>query len=141
MLIFWKYLVFKKLLCRLYIEIIEQQDIKFKYLSILFNFLTKNDIHSFKLIKYIEQYNSRLLKTEKDESANKLTVSTLIAYNDKMSTSVTKPTNMMNLKCSKYLCLRVCNVDDAKVIDCWICTESNLICQFEPNKYRTKTGQ
>jgi hypothetical protein len=104
-------------------------------------FLTKNDIHSFKLIKYIEQYNSRSLKTEKDESVNKLTASTLIAYNGKMSTIVTKPTNMTNLKCSEYPCLRVCNVDDAKVIDCWICTESNLICQLEPNKHRTKTGQ
>jgi hypothetical protein len=79
--------------------------------------LTKNDIHSFKLIEYIEQYNSRSLKTEKDETANKLTASTLIAYNGKMPTNVTKPTNMTNLKCSEYLCLRVCNVDGAKVID------------------------
>ncbi|KAK2393261.1 hypothetical protein QL285_055227 [Trifolium repens] len=40
-----------------------------------------------------------------------------IAYNGKMPTNVTKPTNMTNLKCSEYLCLRVCNVDGAKVID------------------------
>jgi hypothetical protein len=104
-------------------------------------FIIKNDIHSFKLIKYFEQYNLRSLKIENDESANKLIASTLIAYNGKMSTSVTKPTNMTNLKCSEYICLRVCNIDDAKVIDCWIYIESNLICQFKPNKYDTKTGQ
>ena len=40
-----------------------------------------------------------------------------------------------------YLCLRICNVDDAKVIVIdRICTCSKLIFQPESNKQRTKTG-
>ena len=41
----------------------------------------------------------------------------------------------------KYSCLRICNVDDAKVIIIYrICTCSKLIFQPESNKHRTKTG-
>jgi hypothetical protein len=61
-----------------------------------------------------------LLKIKKDESANKFTTLMLIAYNDKVSTNMTK------LKCSKYWCIQVYNVYDTKYID-WICTESNII--------------
>jgi len=54
------------------------------------------------------------------------------------------PTNMTNmtiLKSLEYLCLRICNVDDAKVIVIdRICTCSKLIFQPESNKHRTKTG-
>jgi len=51
------------------------------------------------------------------------------------------PTNMTISMSSKYSCLRICNVDDAKVtvID-RICTYSKLIFQSESNKHRTKTG-
>ena len=39
-----------------------------------------------------------------------------------------------------YLCLRICNVDDAKVIVIdRTCTCSKLIFQLESNKHRTKT--
>ncbi|AES89173.2 cysteine protease, putative [Medicago truncatula] len=41
----------------------------------------------------------------------------------------------------KYSCLRICNVDDAKVIVIdRICTCSKLIFQPESNKHDTKTG-
>ena len=41
----------------------------------------------------------------------------------------------------EYSCLRICNVDDAKVIVIdQICTCSKLIFQPESNKHRTKTG-
>ena len=41
----------------------------------------------------------------------------------------------------KYSCLRICNVDDAKVIVIdRICTCLKLIFQPESNKHRTKTG-
>ncbi|KEH36997.1 cysteine protease, putative [Medicago truncatula] len=41
----------------------------------------------------------------------------------------------------EYSCLRICNVDDAKIIVIdWICTCSKLIFQPESNKHRTKTG-
>ena len=41
----------------------------------------------------------------------------------------------------KYSCLRICNVDDAKVIVIdRIYTCSKLIFQPESNKHRTKTG-
>ena len=54
------------------------------------------------------------------------------------------PTNMTNMtifKSLEYSCLRVCNVDDAKVIVIdRICTCSKLIFQPESNKHRTKTG-
>jgi len=54
------------------------------------------------------------------------------------------PTNMTNitiLKSPEYSCLRICNIDDAKVIVIdWICTYSKLIFQPESNKHRTKTG-
>ena len=50
-------------------------------------------------------------------------------------------TNMSILKSLKYSCLRICNVDDAKVIVIdRICTCSKLIYQPESNKHRTKTG-
>jgi len=49
------------------------------------------------------------------------------------------PTNMTIPKSSKYSCLRICNVDNAKIIN-WICTCSELIFQPESNKHRTKTG-
>jgi len=45
---------------------------------------------------------------------------------------------MTIFKSPEYPCLRICNVDDAKVID-WICTGSKLIWQSEPNKYLNKT--
>ncbi|KEH18948.1 cysteine protease, putative [Medicago truncatula] len=42
---------------------------------------------------------------------------------------------------SKYPCLRICNVDDAKVIVIdRICTCSKLIFQPKSNKHRIKTG-
>jgi len=54
------------------------------------------------------------------------------------------PTNMTNMtifKSLEYSCLRICNVDDAKVIVIdRICTCSKLIFQPESNKHRTKTG-
>jgi len=52
------------------------------------------------------------------------------------------PTNMTNiLKSPEYSCLRICNVDDAKVIVTdRICTCSKLIFQPESNQHRTKTG-
>ena len=54
------------------------------------------------------------------------------------------PTNMTNmtiLKSPEYSCLRICNVDDAKVIVIdRICTCSKIIFQPESNKHRTKTG-
>ncbi|RHN49789.1 hypothetical protein MtrunA17_Chr6g0450361 [Medicago truncatula] len=54
------------------------------------------------------------------------------------------PTNMTNMiifKSPEYSCLRICNVDDAKVIVIdQICTCSKLIFQPESNKHRTKTG-
>ncbi|AES64935.1 cysteine protease, putative [Medicago truncatula] len=41
----------------------------------------------------------------------------------------------------KYSCLRICSVDDAKVIVIdLICTCSKLIFQPKSNKHRTKTG-
>jgi len=54
------------------------------------------------------------------------------------------PTNMTNMtifKSMEYSCIRICNIDDAKVIVIdWICTCSKLIFQPESNKHRTKTG-
>ena len=47
---------------------------------------------------------------------------------------------MTILKSLKYSCLRICNVDDAKVID-QICTCSKLVFQLESNRHRTKTGK
>jgi len=41
---------------------------------------------------------------------------------------------MTIFKSLEYSSLRICNVDDDKVID-WICSEPKLISQFEPNKY------
>ena len=38
----------------------------------------------------------------------------------------------------EYPCLRICTIEDAKVID-WICTGSKLIWQSETNKYLNKT--
>jgi len=35
------------------------------------------------------------------------------------------PTKMTIFKSAEYSCLRICNVDDAKVID-WICTWSKI---------------
>ena len=61
----------------------------------------------------------------------------LIAQNDK----VHMPTNMtiyIYIYIYIYSSLRICNVDDAKVID-RICTCSKLIFQPESNKHRTKT--
>ena len=46
---------------------------------------------------------------------------------------------MTIFKSPKYLCLQICNVDDAKVID-RICTCSKLIFQPESNKHCTKAG-
>jgi hypothetical protein len=76
----------------------------------------KNDIHSFKLIEYI-RYNHifNFAKNVMDESANKLTVSKLIAYNGKMPTT----NNMIKLKPPEYPCFRICNID-VQIID-WIC--------------------
>jgi len=52
-------------------------------------------------------------------------------------------TNMTIFKSPECSCLRICNVDDAKVIVIVIdriCTCSKLIFQPESNKHRTKTG-
>jgi len=51
------------------------------------------------------------------------------------------PTNMTIFMSPEYSCLRICNIDDAKVtvID-RICTCSKLIFQPESNKLCTKTG-
>jgi len=50
-------------------------------------------------------------------------------------------TNMTIFKSLEYSCLRICNVDDAKVIVIdQICTCSKLIFQLESNKHRTMTG-
>jgi hypothetical protein len=53
------------------------------------------------------------------------------------------PTNMTNMnifKSPEYSCLRICNIDDSKVIVIdRICTCSKLIFQPESNKHRTKT--
>ncbi|AES94752.1 cysteine protease, putative [Medicago truncatula] len=49
-------------------------------------------------------------------------------------------TNMIIFKSPEYSCLRICNVDDAKVIVIdRICICSKLIFQLESNKHRTKT--
>ena len=49
------------------------------------------------------------------------------------------PTNMTIFMSPEYSCLRICNVDDAKVIVIdRICTCSKLIFQPESNKHRTK---
>jgi len=54
---------------------------------------------------------------------------------------LTNMTNMTILKYLEYSCLRICNVDGAKVIVIdRICTFSKLIFQPESNKHRTKTG-
>jgi len=49
------------------------------------------------------------------------------------------PTNMSIFKSLEYSCLKICNVDDVKVID-WICTCLKLIFQPESIKHRTQTG-
>ncbi|AES74571.1 hypothetical protein MTR_6g008520 [Medicago truncatula] len=50
-------------------------------------------------------------------------------------------TNMTIFKYLEYSCLRICNVDNAKVIVIdRICTCSKLIFQPESNKHCTKTG-
>jgi len=67
---------------------------------------------------------------------NKLTTSMLIAQNGK----ALMPTNIIILKSPEYSCIRICNVDDAKVIVIdRICTCSKLIFQSESNKQRIKT--
>ena len=49
-------------------------------------------------------------------------------------------TNMTILKSPEYVYLRICNVDNVKVIVIdRICTCSKLIFQPESNKHRTKT--
>jgi len=54
-----------------------------------------------------------------------------------MPTNMTDTTIFMS---PEYLCLRICNVGDAKVIVIdRICTCSKLIFQPESNKHRTKT--
>jgi len=49
-------------------------------------FLTKKLVDR----KYIEHYKFKIARIEYDESSNKLTTFRLIAYNDKMSTIMTK---------------------------------------------------
>jgi len=53
------------------------------------------------------------------------------------------PTNMTNMiifMSPEYSCIRICNVDDAKIIVIdRICTYSKLIFQPEANKHHTKT--
>jgi len=67
--------------------------------------LTKrNNIHSFKLIEYID--TMKIAKNKKDEYVNKLTSSMLIAQNGK----VLKLTHMTIFKSQEYSCLRICNV-------------------------------
>jgi len=50
------------------------------------------------------------------------------------------PTNMTIFKSLEYSCLRICNVDNVKVID-WICISSKLIFQPELNRHRTIDGK
>jgi len=45
----------------------------------LFVFTNINDIHSFKLIEYMDKYKFKVVKNKKDKYANKLTTSMLIA--------------------------------------------------------------
>jgi len=53
----------------------------------------------------------------------------------------TNMTNMIIIKSPEYSCLRICNVDDAKIIVIdRICTCSKLIFQPKSNKHHTKTG-
>ena len=102
---------------------------------IVFLFLQKqNNIHSFKLIEYI-RYNNiiNIAKNVKDETANKLTASKLIAYNGKMPTN-----NMIKSKSPEYPCFQICNID-VQIID-WICnwlTEADL--SIGTNKHRNTT--
>jgi hypothetical protein len=53
-------------------------------------FYNLNNIHLFKLKKYIDYYKFKIAKTEKDESTNSFAVPRLITYNG--NTKV--PTNM-----------------------------------------------
>ena len=54
---------------------------------------------------------------------------------------LTNMNNMTIFKSPEYSCLRICNVDDTKVIVIdGICTCSKLIFQYESNKHRTKAG-
>jgi hypothetical protein len=64
-------------------------------------------------IKYNHIFN--FAKNVRDESANKLIVSELIAYKSIMSTT----NNMIKLKSSEYSCFRICNVD-AQIIDQYV---------------------
>jgi len=63
----------------------------------------QNDIQLFKLIEYIV---ITIAKNVKDEFADKLTTSNLIAYNSKMLIN-----NMIKSKSQEYSCFRICNVD------------------------------
>jgi len=100
----------------------------------IFFWQKQNDIHSFKSIEYI-RYNNiiNIAKNVKDGTANILTSSKLIAYNDKMPTN-----NMIKSKSLEYPCFWICNVD-VQIID-WICnwlTEVDL--SIGTNEHRNKT--
>jgi len=105
-----------------------------KMSNIIFFWQKQNDIHSFKSIEYI-RYNNiiNIVKYVKDETANILTTSKLIAYHDKMPTN-----NMIKSKSPEYPCFWICNVD-VQIID-WICnwlTEVDL--SVGTNEHRNKT--
>lgn len=77
----------------------------------------------------------KIATIEYDESLNKLITYMLIGYNNKMLTTMTKATNMTKLKCSKYLCLWISNVEDT-------CIELKLIYRSKPSRFRNeKTKQ
>ena len=69
---------------------------------IIFFFIKKNDIYSFKSIEYI-RYNNiiNIAKNVNDETANKLITFMLIAYNGKMTTN-----NMIKSKSPKSATLK-----------------------------------
>ena len=75
------------------------------------------------------QHLFKVVKNKKNESANKLRTSILITKND----NVSMPTNMTIFKFPEYSCIRICNVDGAKVID-WICTCSKTRNKNTPHK-------
>jgi hypothetical protein len=50
-------------------------------------------------------------------------------------------TRMTIFNCPKYLCLRICSVDDTKVDIDWMRTKSENLLQPQTNEHRTKTEQ
>jgi len=92
-------------------------------------FFITNDIHSFKLIKYIK---INVTKNVKSKFASKLTTFKLITYNGKIPTN-----NMIKSKSQEYSWFRICNVD-VHIID-WKSDQLKLIFQYERNEHCNKT--